>query len=186
MPDILDSKEAADYLRVNAYTLRRLSRDGELPAFKVGTAWRYKKRDLDDWARSQQDVRRKLRILVVDDESTVRDYLRLILEKDGCEVVEAAHGGEAIEHMRRQRADLIFLDLVMPHMNGPDTLKAVRESWPEVPVAILTAYPESDLMEQALLYSPVTLLAKPATRDRIRACVQHHSLPALARQGTAL
>jgi len=57
--------------------------------------------------------------------------------------------------------DAILLDLKMPDMDGPATLKNIRDIYGDIAVIILTAYPESDLMARALEYGPITLLSKP-------------------------
>jgi excisionase family DNA binding protein len=183
MAAVLDSDEAAAYLRITSHTLRRLARHARIPCFKVGGQWRFRQADLDHWAGAQQEAHKPARVLLVDDEARIRNCVRLMLEADGHHVEEAADGADALACMRRRPADLVLLDLVMPGMNGQETLKAIRTDWPQVPVVILTAYPESDVMEQALLYSPLTLLSKPATGDQIRACVRHHGLraPTLSR-----
>ena len=80
-------------------------------------------------------------ILLVDDDSTLRANLRRTLEQEGYTVREAAHGGEALEEVRRTVPDAIVLDLLMPQMNGFDFLDALRQQpqFSGVPVIILTA-----------------------------------------------
>jgi excisionase family DNA binding protein len=173
---ILDIPEAAAYLRINEQTLRRLAREGVIPAFKVGRAWRFKSTSLDNWAETQQsaaqEAPRTHRILVVDDEARVRSFLEDLLALEGHEVVTASDGSEALPLLREKKADLVFLDLKMPRMNGPETLRGIREEFGPLPVIILTAYPESELVSEALPHSPVMLLSKPATPDQILSAVQ--------------
>ncbi len=63
--------------------------------------------------------------------------------------------------MNSERVDLVLLDLQLPVMNGPEFLRELRKGNEAVPVVILTAYPDSKLMTEALRYGPFTLLAKP-------------------------
>lgn len=78
------------------------------------------------------------KILVADDEAEIRDVLRLYLEKDGYEVAEAADGIEALEICKREKADLIILDIMMPGIDGYRVLRNVRES-SNIPVIVLSA-----------------------------------------------
>jgi len=87
-------------------------------------------------------------------------------------VIQAADGLQALAAMQQQKPDLVLLDLKMPVMDGPATLKEIRAQWKRLPVIILTGYPDSDLMSRALESSPVTLLAKPVEPDHIMTAVR--------------
>ena len=78
------------------------------------------------------------KILVADDEAEIRDVLRLYLEKDGYEVVEAADGMEALEVCKRAKPDLVILDIMMPGIDGYRVLRNVREN-SNIPVIMLSA-----------------------------------------------
>lgn len=165
--DVLDAQEAAAYLRINVQTVRRLAREKKLPGFRVGSVWRFKKGFLDRWAELQHARPTRRSILVVDDEEPVREMVRLVLEKAGFRVATASGGAEALELMQRDVPDAVVLDLKMPGMDGPATLGQVRSRWQQMPVVILTGYPDSELMSRALRYPPITLLPKPATSAQI-------------------
>lgn len=78
------------------------------------------------------------KILVADDEAEIRDILRLYLEKDGYEVLEAADGMEAMEVCRQEKPDLAVLDIMMPGIDGYRVLRNIREN-SNIPVIILSA-----------------------------------------------
>lgn len=78
------------------------------------------------------------RILVADDEAEIREVLRLYLEKEGYEVVEAADGSEAIRQIRNGDLDLAILDIMMPELNGYRVLQNAREE-NNLPVIMLSA-----------------------------------------------
>jgi two-component system chemotaxis response regulator CheY len=83
----------------------------------------------------------KRRILVIDDGASVRDVIRLFLERDGFEVCgEAADGVQAIEQAKTLKPDLIVLDLAMPRMNGAEAASVLSTTMPDVPVVLLTLY----------------------------------------------
>lgn len=181
---MLNITEAATFLRLNEQTVRRMAREGRLPARKVGREWRFLQEELDAWIRNSGNFDElvheqskdatpggnanfKLTCLVVDDEEQICHFLSCFLEAEGYEVRTASNGLEAIESIREQRPDLIFLDLKMPVMDGPRTLRAIREEFGDIDVIILTGYPESELVRDVLPYSPVILLSKPASREQI-------------------
>lgn len=174
MSDMLNVHEAAEYLRVNEYTLRRLAREGVIPAFKVGRIWRFRKAALDQWAENQRKgMSNDLpRVLVIDDQEPARRFITDILEPEGFAVEVAESGARGLASLETRRPNLVFLDLLMPEMDGAEVLREIRTRFGDLPVVILTAYPDSEVMERTLPHSPVTLLAKPCTRDKILRCVR--------------
>ncbi len=171
--DVLDARDAATYLRINEQTVRRLARENEIPAFKVGGSWRFKKSSLDAWAgeQEQRSQTRARRVLVIDDDPGIRQVVRRSLEQDGLSV-DTASGSDEVLPITGNRPSLVFLDLKMPGMDGPSLLREIRSGWGNVPVIVITGYPDSDLMEQALNHGPVTLLSKPSTPSQIRDAVR--------------
>jgi len=83
----------------------------------------------------------KGRILVVDDEPKVLSIVRSYLQKEGYQVTEAQDGKRALETFRREKPDLMILDIMMPEMDGLDVLRAIRRT-SQVPVIMLTARAE--------------------------------------------
>lgn len=79
------------------------------------------------------------RILVIDDDGTVRALVRGLLERAGHEVLEAGDGREGVRSLYEQRPDLVLLDVSMPGLDGWETLQRIREV-SEVPVLMLTAH----------------------------------------------
>ena len=154
--------EAAAFLGAHEQTVRRLARRGAIPSFKVGKDWRFRKEALLRWLEEQQRARGgRCSVLMVDDDEKVCHAMGRLLTHFGCRVRHATAGKEGLELVAQEAPDLILLDLVMPEMNGIQFLKLLREAHPELPVVIVTGYPDSDLMKQATLYAPVMLLAKP-------------------------
>jgi DNA-binding response OmpR family regulator len=80
----------------------------------------------------------KPRILLVDDERAIVESLRYALEKEGCDVLEAGEGGEALDVARRASPDLVLLDIMLPGMSGFEVLRVLRQE-STVPVLMLTA-----------------------------------------------
>jgi two-component system alkaline phosphatase synthesis response regulator PhoP len=80
------------------------------------------------------------KILVVDDEETIREVFSSYLCDEGFQVKAAASGLEALELIEEERFDFLLIDLIMPEMDGLELLSRVREKGIDVPAAVLTAY----------------------------------------------
>ena len=107
-------------------------------------------------------------VLVVDDDENVRELFARNLADSGCDTVLVESGEMAVEHVRAQRFDLIFLDLIMPRMNGVETFREILKGDPDAFVVIITAYPNSDLVWEALEVGPFTMMKKPIAVGQIR------------------
>lgn len=103
---------------------------------------------------------RKFRILVVDDERRMVGFIRLNLEQDGFEVIEAFNGSEGLDRLRDSLPDLILLDVMMPDIDGFEVLKMIREI-SQVPVIMLTAKGEEDDKVKGLELGADDYITKP-------------------------
>ena len=79
------------------------------------------------------------RILIVDDERSASDYLRVLLEERDFEVRTTSNGIEALIALENQTYDLVISDIRMPQMDGLELLEHLKDRWPEVPAIMLTA-----------------------------------------------
>ena len=111
------------------------------------------------------------RILVVDDEPSTLELARDILVPEGHAVVTASSGSEAVDCLRSAPFDLVVTDLVMPGMGGLELLKQVEESWPEVPVIILTGNSDIATAVAAIKDGADNYLTKPFDLDSFRVVV---------------
>jgi DNA-binding response OmpR family regulator len=103
---------------------------------------------------------RKYRILVVDDERRMVGFIRLNLEQDGFEVIEAYDGSTALERLRDSLPDLVLLDVMMPDIDGFEVLRTIREI-SQVPVIMLTAKSEEDDKVKGLELGADDYVTKP-------------------------
>lgn len=174
--EMLDVAQVARYLKTSEQTVRRMARRAVVPAFKVGRAWRFKKSSLDRWAdhcsESGRSRPHRAKVLVVDDDELILSVMQVVLERHGLTPLTTTSGAEALALIEADPPDVVFLDLKMPGMDGPETLRQIRAKWRALPVVILTAYPDSELVSRALEYSPITMLSKPARADQILDAVQ--------------
>lgn len=166
MEELVTVQEVADYLKMSPQTIYRFAQQGRIPALKVGNRWRFRPADIEIWLQNQDD-QSSPSILIVDDEISVGRVFSEVLRYEGYRTTLAHSGAEAVEAMRRQRYALIFLDLVMPDMDGLETLKAVRQIDPDVKIVIVTGYQYSAMLEQILELGPFTVLPKPCDRAQI-------------------
>jgi DNA-binding response OmpR family regulator len=122
------------------------------------------------------------RILVVDDEPRMIRFIRLNLEHDGFEVVETSSGSKALDQLRDQLPDLILLDVMMPDMDGFETLRLIREI-STVPVVMLTAKGEEDDRVRGLELGADDYITKPFSPrelvSRVRAVLRRTEAPGM-------
>jgi CheY-like chemotaxis protein len=111
-------------------------------------------------------------ILVVDDDASFRQRMHDILSDAGLDVVLADDGLKALDALSKQEFDLVFLDVMMPGLNGLDTLRILGHAYPWIKVCMLTVLHEHDLLLQLNEYGAVDCLAKPVDRQRVLRTVE--------------
>ncbi|MFH1618790.1 MAG: response regulator, partial [bacterium] len=111
--------------------------------------------------RPTQTAPERSKILVVDDEESVRRVLVRFLGGKGYEVIEARDGEEAVGIMNKEKPDLVLLDINMPKKNGVQTLKEIRAGWPETGVIMLTGNEELELAHECMKAGAADYISKP-------------------------
>ena len=115
------------------------------------------------------------RVLVVDDEESIRSLLRMMLTQAGYDVEEAEDGGKAVEILNSGdnplMVDVIICDIRMPRINGVEAITYFRAQYPSLPVIVLTGYHDEQLAFSLLKQGVVEHIEKPAERDRILSSV---------------
>lgn len=165
--------EVAEYLKLPEETVYKYARTGRMPASKVGRYWRFEQGKIDHWVdgNSNQDPERQ-RVIVVDDDPSIRSILSKWLEETGCDVQTFPGGAEVVAALQSDDCDLLFLDLMMPSPNGVETLQSIRRIKPSLDVVIVTAYFDSRMMDEALEMGPLTILKKPVEKEALQQVVQ--------------
>ncbi len=113
----------------------------------------------------------KTAVLVVDDEKSLRDFVRRNLEIRGYDVFTAANGLEALAHFNAENIGLVVLDLMMPHMDGLETIRRIRQN-SLVPIVILSALGQEEDKINALNLGADDYLTKPFGVGELLARVQ--------------
>ncbi|MBI5379092.1 MAG: response regulator [Nitrospirae bacterium] len=167
---VLTLKEAAAYLQLGIPTIYRLAQAGRIPASKVGGQWRFRREVLDAWmdAYAHREPNGKKTILIVDDEPMIGEFFKGCLEREGHAIYIVEHAREAFQRARDVNPDLVFLDLVMPEKSGVEVFRELRSWRQDLPVVLITGYPDSALMDEALAYGPFMVMKKPLSVEDIR------------------
>ena len=174
----LTTEEVLEYLQVNLRTVYRLIKAGKIPAVRVGRQWRFRKRDLDAWldsprprgggarpspatpARPATGATRP-RVLVVDDEASIRDLLSKTLALAEYDVDVAPDGRSALERMRLYPYDLLIADLKMPGMDGLTVIREAKRYKADLPVIIITGFSTESSAIEAVNLGVAGYLTKP-------------------------
>src|SRR5256885_3226603 len=116
----------------------------------------------------------KVRILVVDDEPSMREMLRIVLRRDGYEVLIAENGRDAIEQLRKAPVDLLLSDIKMPDITGVEVLRAAKDINHDIVAFMMTAYASTSTAVEAMRLGAVDYFTKPFSMDELRLKVRHH------------
>lgn len=100
-------------------------------------------------------------ILIVDDEDTMRDAVRMMLERASHTVSEASDGEAALALIEQTTVDAVLLDIRMPGLDGPETLTRIREKHPDLPVIMVTGYGSGDSMQDVMRRGASLYISKP-------------------------
>ena len=178
----LTTEEVLEYLQVNLRTVYRLIKAGKIPAVRVGRQWRFRKRDIDAWLDSQRlrggaraaaapqtaptaaraaGGAARPRVLVVDDEASIRDLLSKTLALAEYEVDVAPDGRSALERMRMYPYDLLIADLKMPGMDGLTVIREAKRYKVDLLVIIITGFSTESSAIEAVNLGVAGYLTKP-------------------------
>ena len=177
----LTTEEVLEYLQVNLRTVYRLIKAGKIPAVRVGRQWRFRKRDIDAWLDSQRPRGTRAapsaapaatpphpaagagrpRVLVVDDEASIRDLLSKTLALAEYDVDVAPDGRSALERMRLYPYDLLIADLKMPGMDGLTVIREAKRLKADLPIIIITGFSTESSAIEAVNLGVAGYLTKP-------------------------
>lgn len=172
MHNLMTVKETAEYLRIPLPTVYYLVQRGQLPAIQIGGRWLVKKDALDrDVLRNEEQGQPT--VLVVDDDDALQSMFKLFLKKAGFSRLVVGTGKDALAALNKQRFDLCFLDLQLPDTTGDEIYSTAKEKYPDLPIVIVTGYPDSELMNNILKHGPVTVLKKPLKVEDLEETLRH-------------
>ena len=131
-----------------------------------------KDRILEHLAIKALRLRRRSRVLAVDDDEAARRNLVLALAREGCEVVTAASAREALEHLEAREFDVLLTDLRLGQSDGMELLERARARWPDTRVVVITGYASIPSAVEAVKKGAFQYLAKPFAIEELRSIVR--------------
>jgi two-component system, chemotaxis family, chemotaxis protein CheY len=127
------------------------------------------------WGLHTKDTPGKGRVLVVDDEESIRKIVAMTLTKAGYDVVEAEDGDKAAEMMRKDdnplMVDVITCDIRMPRVNGIEAIAFFRREFPSVPIVVITGFPETEMAVSLMKQGVVDYVPKPVEGQKLVAVI---------------
>lgn len=115
----------------------------------------------------------KSRILVVDDEESIREFLEIMLRKEGYEVTCAEDGQKAADLVKKKSFDMVISDLQMPNMTGIELLKTVKDQYPDMLFMMITAFGTTETAVEAMKLGAYDYITKPFKIDEVRIIIQN-------------
>ncbi|MEZ5300180.1 MAG: response regulator [Verrucomicrobiales bacterium] len=165
-------KETSEYLRIPLPTVYYLVQRGQLPAIQIGGRWRIKRSLLDRDVLQNERESGQPTVLVVDDDPALQSLFKSFLKKAGFGRIVVGTGAEAIAHAEKQGFDLVFLDLKLPDIGGDELYQKLKTIHPDLPIVIITGYPDSEILSKILASGPVTVLKKPIEFEQLNRTVK--------------
>jgi two-component system, NtrC family, response regulator PilR len=111
-------------------------------------------------------------ILIVDDEQSMRDFLKILLRKEGYSVETGSNADDALQKLRKDNYDLVISDIRMPGMSGLDLLAKIKETHTDLPVIMITAFASPDDAVSAMKNGAFDYISKPFNVDEIKSVIE--------------
>ena len=115
----------------------------------------------------------KTRILIVDDELSMREFLAILVEREGFEAVMAAHADEALAHLENGMFDLVISDVQMPGLNGIELLARIKDHSPDTAVLMMTAFSAAEQAVEAMKLGAYDYISKPFKVEEIKVLIRN-------------
>lgn len=112
-------------------------------------------------------------VLVVDDEPGIREFLQIMLDREGYDVSCAADGKEAINFFKKKRYDVVVADIRMPKVNGFEVLTTIKEISPETNVIMITAYASFESAVESMKEGAYDYITKPFNVDEVKRTIKN-------------
>ncbi len=115
-----------------------------------------------------------IKVLIADDQELIRQSLQIVLDsKEGLEVTDvAADGQEVIRCVRKQKPDVVLMDIRMPKMDGVQCTKIIKENYPQIKIIILTTFDDDEYVYNALKFGASGYLLKGVSMDELENAIR--------------
>jgi excisionase family DNA binding protein len=171
-PELMTVKETAEYLRIPLPTVYYLVQRGQLPAVQIGGRWRIKRSLLDRDVLRKDDEGGQPTVLVVDDDPALQALFKQFLKRAGFGRLVVGTGSEAVAMAKKQKFDFVFLDLKLPDIPGDEVYSQLKALNPDLPIVVITGYPDSEILSRILTHGPVMVIKKPIEYDQLNLAVK--------------
>ncbi len=114
----------------------------------------------------------KERVLVVDDEQSIREFLEIMLKREKYEVTTAANGSKALRLLEKESFDMVITDIQMPQVSGMDLLEKVKNMNPNIIVIMITAYGSTESAVEAMKLGAYDYITKPFKIDELKIIIR--------------
>jgi len=109
-----------------------------------------------------------VKILIVDDNDLMRTLLRGILRSENCQVIgEAKNGTLALESIEKAKPDIVFMDVMMPEMDGLEALQCIKGKYPEIIVIMITGNPSVENVQESIQGGATGFIIKPFNSAKV-------------------
>ena len=114
----------------------------------------------------------KIKILVVDDESSVREFFERLLKLKGFEAVTINSGKEALDFIAANKVHLVIIDIFMPEMDGFELLDKIKRNYPKIATIMMTGMGDSKMIRKATLHGADEYISKPFKREELSLVIE--------------
>jgi excisionase family DNA binding protein len=163
--EMMTVNEVAEYLKMNSMTIYRMAQQGRIPASKILGCWRFSRRDIEAWIKSQEFQPSK--ILVIDDDPVIGTMIKNALGRKH-QVMIANTAQDALNILGQNRFNMIFLDLALPDTDGFTLYKQLKTQENSIPVVVITSSTDANLLTKVVSEGARFVLNKPFTDEEIR------------------
>src|SRR3989304_6310653 len=112
------------------------------------------------------------RVLVIDDEKNLLEFLNIMLSQEGYDVAVACGGKEAIDILKNNAFDVVVTDIKMPRIGGLEALKFIKENSPDTMVVMITAFASHETAVEAMKAGAYDYVTKPFNNDQIKLVIK--------------
>jgi DNA-binding NtrC family response regulator len=119
-------------------------------------------------------MKKRIRILVVDDCDALRRTTALLVKESGYSPIEARNGLEAIKVFEKEKVDMIITDFNMPMMNGEGLILSIKKINPSIPIAVVTATEDRDVIPRLLSIGACKVIKKPFSFEQIQEVIERN------------
>ncbi len=113
-----------------------------------------------------------IKILIIDDEHSIRETLEMFLREKGYEVATSEDGEKGLESVQRERPDIVILDIRLPGMDGLEVLRRIKEKEEDIHVIMITAYHDIETTKQAMKLGAYEYIHKPLDADEFENAIE--------------